>query len=289
MPGFHLIQVPYDAGVRDRRMGLGPEAILAAGTLERLRSCPGPIDQVVLGHDEPFEIELAITFALQRRVAQEVDAALRKEAFPLVLSGACNVTVGAMAAFGQRKLGLMWFDSHADMHTPDTTTSGFIDGMALTMLTGRSWRGMTATLPSFDPLPDESLALIGVRDVDEPERQLLDATPITWIGAGPIKRDGAEAALSPVVDNWSQMDGVYVHLDLDVIDPESARINPYQANDGITVEEVADCLRTAASRFPVVGATVSAYDPSCDPERSGAAAAVELIGLLGELANSARG
>jgi hypothetical protein len=56
-----------------------------------------------------------------------------------------------------------------------------------------------------------------------------------------------------------------------VIDPQSAKINPYQASNGISVGEVADCLRTIGGRFPIVGATVSAYDPDSDPEGSGAA------------------
>ncbi len=276
-----IIAVPYDSGQRGRRMGCGPLQFLDAGVTERVAALDGPVLERVVEHRDGYPMEIALTFGLYRTIAAEVAGALEAGEFPLLLAGNCHNTIGALGGYGSRNVGLVWFDAHGDINTPETTISGFLDGMPLAMATGRCWQGMTATVAGFRPLDDERVLLIGAREFDDAERALFDDTGIALATCERVHDEGAERTLGPTLDNWAgRLDGVHVHVDMDVHDPAHLRANPYQPQGGLTPGEVRDCVRTVASRLPVVGGTVSAYDPAFDPEARGLALGLELIELL---------
>src|SRR2546423_13798265 len=93
--------------------------------------------------------------------------------FPIVLAGNCNTAVGTLAGLGAESTGVAWFDAHGDFNTPETTTSGFLDGTAVAIITGRCWTQLACTVPEFAPIADERVCLIGTREVDALERDLL--------------------------------------------------------------------------------------------------------------------
>src|SRR3954465_11389235 len=81
---------------------------------------------------------------------------------------------GTVAGCGCRRTDVVWFDAHGEATTPETTTSGFLDGMGIAILTGACWRTMPSSIPRFEPLPGERVALIGSRDLEPPETALLE-------------------------------------------------------------------------------------------------------------------
>jgi len=279
-----LIQVPYDSGLREQRMGRGPTCFVDNGAIERLSETAGPVEASVVEPGDGYPMEIALSFELYRSVAEQVSSAHAAGQFPLVLAGNCHTMVGVLAGHGERDIGLIWFDAHGDINTPETTTSGLLDGMPVAMITGRCWTAMTATLPGFRRLPDERVVLVGVRDFDEAEAAVFRESSIGLVRCEQIRDSGAAAALAPVLESWSgRVDGVHLHVDLDVHDSQWLPANPYQPAGGLHPQQVRDCVEAIAGELPVLGATVTAYDPETDRESKGLAVALELIAALGKL------
>jgi arginase len=261
-----IIVAPYDSGLRSVRMGRGPEALLAAGLVERLERRGATVRTNMVEVDTaPHGIpsEIASAFALQREVAQYVAAARARDAFPLVLSGNCSSavgTVGGMMHTMPEPPLVCWFDAHADFNTPETTTSGFLDGMALAMLTGRCWQSMTRTIPFFRPVPEPQVVLIGARHEDAGERVLLDGARIHRVSAAELPA-GLTEALSALP---SRLGEAYVHVDLDVIDPSVGRANGWATPGGLTADALREAIRQVAARVTIGAAALTAYDPDYD-------------------------
>jgi arginase len=282
---LHLLSVPYDTARRGERMGAGPEHLLRSGADERLRS---------RGHDvrvervEPpgdtFPAEISTAFALQRAVAAGVRRAVSDGSLPIVLSGNCNAAaVGVIGGLGAREIGVLWFDSHGDFNTPETTVGGFLDGMALAIVTGRCWRQLVARLPGFEPVDAANVILIGARDLDPLEAALIAESPMTVLRPAEV-RTRLDAALD---DLRGRVRDVYVHVDLDVLDPVTeGRANTFAAPDGLALGEVISVVHRAARHFRIRGAALTAYDPSCDDDGRVCGAAATLLATLADAAAS---
>ena len=148
---IQFLLVPYDSGRREWRMGRGPSYLLRHGVGSSLRALGHEVDAEYVepggldGPNPPASAEIATSFSLYRQVAVRARAARANGALPIVLGGNCGVTLGAIAAAtmsGRGDLGVLWLDAHADFNTPETTVSGFLDGMGLAVLTGRCWRSL---------------------------------------------------------------------------------------------------------------------------------------------------
>src|SRR5581483_641396 len=135
-----LITVPYDSGYRGRRMGAGPLRLLDAGAVRRLEAEGHSVRHIPIELANEFWTEVAAATRIQQRVADAVRDAIGRGERPLVLSGNCNSSSGTVAGIGAENVGVIWLDAHPDLETPKTTTSGFYDGQALAVLTGRCWQ-----------------------------------------------------------------------------------------------------------------------------------------------------
>jgi len=90
-------------------------------------------------------------FALHGLLSEAVQEAVAQDHFPLILAGNCSSTVGTVSGLDKEGLGVVWLDAHGDYNTPETTTTGFLDGMALSVLTGMCWERMAEGVPGFEP------------------------------------------------------------------------------------------------------------------------------------------
>jgi arginase len=234
-------------------MARGPEVLLEGRPDVRWIAEPGA--------DGP---EAARIFELNRRLAAEVTGG---SGFPLIVSGNCNTCLGAIAGSGAR--AIVWFDAHADFNTPETTSSGFFDGMSLAIATGGCWTALAATVPGFRPVAEEHVTLVGARDIDGRERARLDRSGVMLI------RDVAalgELGAGPV----------YLHVDLDVLDPSEGRVNEFAAPGGLRAEELIGAVEALAQSAPLVAASVTAYDPDVDEGGRARDAARQVIDALAE-------
>ena len=136
MSGTTLIQVPYYLGREHPSLSLGPAKLAEAIGGET----------IVVERPEPSLVpnEIAESFQVMGAVSSAVRAAVQEGRFPLVLAVNCFTSLGTVAGLG-RDVGVVWFDAHGDFHSPDSTKSGFLDGMGLAMLLGG--RGLARAAP----------------------------------------------------------------------------------------------------------------------------------------------
>ena len=269
-----LIVVPYESGRRGVGMGAGPEALIRGGLAERLDRDGKDVRMIPVLAPEPANgREIAGSFALMVQVSRAVAAAREDGRLPLVLAGNCGVAaMGAIAGLGGRP-AVLWFDAHGDLNTPETTTSGFFDGMALSVVLGRCWTAMAARIPGFQPVAERDVALVGVRDMDPGERAFLGKGDVRAIPAGDLRR-----GLPPFLESVQrQVSAAYVHLDLDVLDPSVGRVNAYAAPDGLTEDDVIWTIRRVQASLPVGALALTAYDPAFDGDGRVLQAALRIV------------
>jgi arginase len=278
-----LILVPWDTARREVRMGAGPDAIVAAGAAERLRA-HGPVRETVVGVEPEFAAEIATGFDLARATAFAVRTALGRGSLPVVLAGNCLTSLGILAALPTPGTGVVWLDAHGDLNTPETTASGFLDGMALSVALGRCWEGMARRIDGFEPMPPENVLLVGARDLDPAEREYLDRARILVLTPD-AARDRHERAWR-LAALASRVSRIYLHVDLDVHDPSAGRANSYAAPGGLDADEVRALVREAALHLPIAAAALTAYDPSCDADGRMLSTALDLLDVIVESAQS---
>ncbi|SFU08784.1 arginase family protein [Mesorhizobium sp. YR577] len=263
-----LILAPYDSGHYQSGVGLGPEAIIAGGLVEALTLSGHDITVEDIGKvgDEQGR-EIATGFAVCHAVAARVAASKAAGRFPIVLSGNCLTTTGAVA--GDDADSIIWADQHGDINTPETSTFGFLDGMALATVLGLCWRPMANAIPGFQAIDPSRCLLVDARDLDPDEKRLLESLPV--IRAECTQAPGAVGRLKAAGASRT-----HLHLDLDVHDPDILQANRYATPGGPNPDQLRLMACGVARLIPVVGLTISAYDPVFDAS----AEAPPLVGKL---------
>jgi arginase len=239
--------------------------------------------------------EIGAVFELNRLLAVRVDQTLQRGEFPLVLAGDCTASLGALAGLGgiagsgargeagSGRVGIVWFDAHGDFNTPETTVSGYLGGMPLAAAVGRCWTSLCASIPGFGAVAESRVVLAGARALDAVEADQLHRSAMRVILGPRIRETGLRHALGPALDELrAGADSIYLHLDLDVLDPSVGRANVYEEPRGLTVEELEDAVRLVATRLRVRVATVSAYDPTYDAQGRIARAGLYAVGALAD-------
>lgn len=235
MRPVHLIGVSLDLGGNRRGVDMGPSAFRIAGLRERLSSLGMPVvDEGDLVAPIP-EVKAAGDPSKKyiREIARVCDklyktslAALDRGGMPLVLGGDHSVAAGSVAATadhlrrGGGSLGLIWVDAHGDMNTPATSGSGNVHGMPLAALLG-SEPAELARIGGFSPkvLPGHTV-LIGIRNLDEREKEIVRASGVHVFTMKDIDRAGIATIVEQALGfAGSGTAGVHVSFDLDVCDP----------------------------------------------------------------------
>jgi arginase len=255
-PPLAVIGWPFDRALPDVGMGAGAALLAGDPALHAAlwEADWAPTVQRVPAAD-PAAGEIARTFELLRALAGAVRGAVARGAFPLVFAGGCLSAAGTVAGSGAR--GAVWLDAHADLDTPEDNLSGFLDVMALSLLTGGCWAAQRATIDGFSPLAEADVALLGVRDL-APYQADQVARAATRRAAGRYAPAAAAGAIEPLPVP------LYLHVDLDVLDPSVGRANHYAAPGGPSLETVLATVDAAFDHGRVAAATLSAYDPSAD-------------------------
>jgi len=287
----HLIQVPYDSGHRNVRMGRGPLHFHEHGAADRLRAAGHEVTESLIEVPSPFPTEIGTSFALHRALADTVRGAVAAQRFPLILAGNCGSALGTVSGLrsatphDSSPIGVIWLDAHADFNTPDTTTSGFLDGTALATLTGQCWHALTSAIPGFRPVSDAHVVLVGARDIDPAEELELARSRVIRVEAARLRAEGAGSAgaLHDALTELARRDvaRVYLHIDLDVHDPADAQANQYAAPAGLAPSTVRDLVTVVAGRFEIVAAALTAYDPTYDERMVGVG--LELISRIADV------
>lgn len=264
-----IISVPYASGRRDFRSGRGPEHLLAWGFAEHLAQDGvdlAPVRTLELPSDKDTEVEAL--FALHGLLSDAVRDAVAQDYFPFILAGNCSSTVGTVSGLDKEGLGVIWLDAHGDYNTPETTTTGFLDGMALSILTGMCWQRMAESVPGFDPLPESRVAHIGGRDFDDEENILMQGSDMYLLMNEDLQGlDGASLLVEGMRSLIQEgVERVHLHFDLDVLDPAEAPANFHNTTGGLSVGQALEVILAVQQYFPLASAAFTAYDPTYDPD-----------------------
>jgi arginase len=276
-----ILAVPYDSGQEGVRLGRGPGHLLAAGLADRLREQGHDVAVGWVRIAEGFAAEIGTTFGLCRSLAGQVRRVEQANKLPVVLSGNCFVALGTMGGLGPADLGTVWFDAHGEYNTPETTASGCLDGMGLATATGDCWRALAASIPGFLPLPPERILLVGGHDFDPEERSRLARSRLPLANAEDLASHGVLPALRPALDRLAaQVGRLYVHIDLDVLDPAEAAANELSSAGGLSTQVVEEAVTLVRDRFEVAGVGVAGCDPAFDTDGRASRAACRILSCL---------
>jgi arginase len=289
-----LVYVPIYFGGRHRGTSMGPAAIRVAELAERLRAMgmdvvdeveiPVPISLCWLEHSKNEPRCIPEIREVSLAVAAAVEAAMDKGTLPVTIGGDHSLAIGSLAGVSsyhrrkQQNFGLIWFDAHGDINTPETSPSGNVHGMPLAVGLGHGDDRFTKLLnfaPKVDP---KRTVLIGIRDLDVLEREMIAKTGITVF----TMRDIDQLGLGSVLDLafgavGYDVEGIHLSFDIDVMDPLAAPGVSTPARGGMTYREAVHALTLLAETGLVRSFDVAELNPACDVQNQTAEVAVELI------------
>jgi arginase len=284
-----LVTVPYRYDERGEGLGAGPDALLTAGLIDALRAAGVDVNGPQVAHLDPDlreEGRTAVNIGrLGADTARLVSAARRNGAGALVLAGDDTAAIGVVSGLQQSdgsktEIGVVWVDAHGDFNTPETSFSGILAGMPVAILAGLAgplWReaaGLTT------PIPTDRIVLVGTRDLDDQERDLIGSTDVRVVTSGEIR---TADRLSGIVTWLAQRcRELYLHVDLDVLDPRFVPSASTPAANGLTVDELVATMSAVLATGTVTAVTISSLNPGAATrgQRSVSSAMRTLVGAL---------
>jgi arginase len=235
---LHIIGVSLDLGGNRRGVDMGPSAFRIAGLAERLTGLGitvvdhgdlvAPIPEIKAEGDPRKKYIREITRVCEKLYKTSL-AALESGGLPLVLGGDHSLAAGSVAAsadFMRREnkpIGLIWVDAHADMNTPASSGSGNVHGMPLAALLGPEPAELSR-IGGFSPkVVPEHTVLIGIRNLDEREKEIVRASRVNVFTMKDIDRSGIASVVEQALAMAGRdTGGIHVSFDLDVCDPSIA-------------------------------------------------------------------
>jgi len=282
-----VIDVPSPLGLRPSGLEEAPDALRGAGLHDRLGS-PGVVRIDVPPYSGVRDPATGILnpqgiAMVARDVAGAVDAALDSGRFPVLLGGDCSIVLGPILALRRRgHYGLAFLDGHADFQHPDDEPNGEVASLDLAVATGRGPEVLT-DLAGLRPLVrDEDVALLGYRVHDDNDHFLdehVRHTGMTVIDFSEVRAGGTRRALDRALATVGQPDleGFWVHLDVDVLDDAVMPAVDYRYPGGLTWEEAAEILGGLLASERACGLEVTIFNPRLDSDGSIARHLADLI------------
>ena len=162
------------------------------------------------------------------------------------------------------RIGMLWLDAHADFNTPETTRSGSLGGMPVAVATGRALKNLRLDAQLDPPLSDADIVMGGVRLTDPLEQDLLNQSGIQQLSVSDIQN--MTPAVWAQLDRLSrQVDKLYIHIDMDVLDPREVSMHQNKVPGGPSSEQLAALFEQIFLRYPKASAIGFATIPSSDP------------------------
>lgn len=294
---IQIIGVPLDLGASRRGTDAGPTALRIAGLHERLQKMGysiAPERDIAVPQLSVLESTEKSTNAnarfkaeiLQvcRALAEETSVALQAGHFPLVLGGDHSIAMGSVSAVSnfyreqEQDIGLLWFDAHGDMNTPDSSPSGNIHGMPLAHLLGDGDQDLIDILVPGAKVKPENVVLLGVRDVDKNEQKIIRDAGITIYTMRDIDERGMAAVSREAIELVTKdTAGFHLSFDLDGCDPSVIPGTGTLVPGGVNYREAHLLLELCAESEQLLAMDVVELNPFLDHQNVSAERAVLLI------------
>ena len=283
-----VVKQPYHGGRNVAELSRNPD-YLEEGGIRDLLAGEGyevpPVEGAALTEEENREYGEWHRMGLANGHLADLVAGNERNGFLSVgLLGNCNALMGMLGGFQHAdpsgrplEVGLVWIDAHGDFNTPETTLSGMLGGMPVAVSAGLALQRLRTESHLDPPISTEHILMVAVRDTDPEEEALIQAHGLARISTVDV-RDRSEALHREMRRLSELTDIIYVHVDMDVLDPREVQGHSLNVADGPTSQELAAAL-TEMFRYPKVAglgiASTPAYD--ADPGELSRQAAYRLI------------
>lgn len=288
-----IIGAPLDLGAGRRGVDMGPSALRLADLHDRLRKLHYtvedlgniPVEQqeaVESGHAQAKYLDPIA--ASCTTLAQWVEAACEAGKFPLVLGGDHSVAIGTVSGISHhfrkahKSIGLLWVDAHADMNTPRTSPSGNIHGMPLACLLGEGPSELTGIFGYSPKVAPRNVVIVGLRDVDAVERDLVRFSGLHYFTMRDIDEKGMSYVMKVALDlAGNGTDGVHLSFDMDSVDPDEAPGVGTPVRGGLSYREAHLAMEIACDSRRLCGLEIVEVNPVLDVANRTASLGVELV------------
>ncbi len=283
-----VIGVPMDLGADRRGVDMGPSAIRYSDIGDKLRALGFEVSDLETLHVPDPEVRavgdprlkyLEPIVRAADELAQLVQAHIKAGALPIILGGDHSIALGSVSgvANAHGALGVIWFDAHGDFNTAETSPSGNIHGMILGALCGYGDPRLVNVAGGGPHLSPQRVAIVGARDLDAPEKELLRAAGVHVLTMTDIDRQGMGAVTQEAIAFVSEgTNGFHVSFDLDVVDPAEAPGVGTPVPGGITPREAHLALEMVAETGRMTSLDLVEVNPILDRENQTALLAAEL-------------
>lgn len=288
-----VTNVHLDLGAGRRGTDMGPSAIHVAGLLPKLRGMGHQIAEIQSIGTRAFEDGepgLASARFLSRildvcsQLSTLVEGQVRAGHLPLVLGGDHSQAIGTISGMGKafraqgKRLGVLWFDAHTDMNTPDSSPSGNIHGMPLATVLGRGAPDLVALCGGEPAIRPEDVVVFGARDVDAAENHVVKELGVRVYTMSELDRRGtAVCAVEAIEQITKHTDGVHLSFDLDGVDPRDAPGVGTPVPGGLSLRESHMVCEMLNQTGRLVGMEMVELNPTLDVENKTGELAVWLI------------
>jgi arginase len=294
MKNIKLIEVPSEIGAGTRGASLGVEAIKVAA-LDFMSNffIHFPSEKVTSENhllyepiESPYAKRIKGLLTMYERVGKAVSESLKNNFFPVVLSGDHSVAgatiSGIKMAKPKSKLGVIWIDAHADLHTPYTTPSGNLHGMPMAIALGEDnpdcaihepdqrtidyWNKLKNFGKICPKVLPENVVYISLRDFEKEEKYLLDQLDIKKISTKEIRSKGAESIVRSVLRYLSDCTDIYLSFDVDSLDSGISKGTGTPVGNGLREREAEDLISKFMQNRKICCFEITEVNPTLDKE-----------------------
>ncbi len=294
MKNIKLIEVPSEIGAGTRGASLGIEAIkIAALDFMSNFFVHFPSEKIEVENQllyepiqSPYAKRMHGVINMNERVSKAVADSIKGHFFPVVLSGdhsnAAGTIAGIKTAKPKSKLGVIWIDAHADLHTPYTTPSGNIHGMPMAASIGednlemsvhdldekthKQWEHLKHIGKICPKVLPEDVVFISLRDFEKEEKHLIEKHGMKVITTAEVRRNGAENVCRKVLRYLSDCTDIYVSFDVDSLDSSISRGTGTPVSNGLREREAEDLISKFMQNRKICCFEITEVNPTLDKE-----------------------
>lgn len=294
MKNIKIIEVPSEIGAGTRGASLGIEAIKVAA-LDYMSNFFVHFPSQKLEEENkllyepihsPYAKRMHGVVTMYERISKAVSESINEHFFPIVLSGdhssAGGTIAGIKMAKPKSKLGVIWIDAHADLHTPYTTPSGNIHGMPMAISIGednmeckvhdldektaKQWEHLKSMGKINPKVLPEDVVFIALRDFEKEEKNLIDKYGMKVITTAEVRRTGAESVCRKALRHLSDCTDIYISFDVDSLDSSISRGTGTPVSNGLKEREVEDLISKFMQNRKICCFEITEVNPTLDKE-----------------------
>jgi arginase len=294
MKNIKIIEVPSEIGAGTRGASLGTEAIrIAALDFMSNFFVHFPSEKIETENHllfepihSPYAKRISGVLTMYERVSKSVKDSMKNNFFPVIISGdhsnAGGTIAGIKAAKPNSRLGVIWIDAHADLHTPYTTPSGNIHGMPLAASIGedneeskvhepdektkKQWDQLKSFGKMEPKVLAEDIVFIGLRDFEKEEKHLIDKYGMKVITTNELRRKGPENVVRAALRFLTECTDIYVSFDVDCLDSSISKGTGTPVSNGLKEREAEDLISKFMQNRKICCFEITEVNPTLDKE-----------------------